>query len=132
MKFDINCVRDILATIERQENPMCMLPDDFCKLLPQYSKSEIIYCCRRLNEGNYLHVYYVDVPHQLSIPEKYIRYIGDLTFDGHEFLSTIKEPGVWDKVSNIFSKGGSFSIKALGEISKELLTEYLKNKLGLK
>lgn len=62
MKLDLNCVRDILSAINDYTKPMYLPPDEFCKLLPEYNPKEILYCCRRLHEGDFLNVYFVDLP----------------------------------------------------------------------
>lgn len=129
MKLDMNCVRDIMLTIEKQTTDFRMTPDDFCNLLPQYEHNEIIYCCEKLYEGNYLHLEVITLPGNY---QPVIRTIGDLTFDGHEFLADIKPKSNWDKLSSIFKQGGSASFKTIANVAIDLGTEALKSKLGLK
>ena len=129
MKLDMDCVRDILLTIEKQTESHEMFPDNFCKLLPKYDQAEIIYCCEKLYEGGYIHMEFSNSPvfHFSSIVS-----IGDLTFKGHEFLADIKPKSTWDKFSSIFKQGGSASFKTIANVAVDLGTEVLKAKLFLK
>ena len=130
MRLDITCLKDILSVVEAHEEPMYMRISDFTNLLPQYSSTEIEYCCRRLDEGGLLNVYYYEYP-ELSLDISEIKCIGDLTFYGHEFLSDIKNPDTWEKIKSIFSQGGSASIKTIREVAVELGVAYLKRRFGI-
>lgn len=124
MKLDMNCVRDIMLTIENQTTSFYMSPDDFCKLLPDYTQEEIIYCCEKLYEGNYLHLEVIALP---GNRQPVIRAIGELTFDGHMFLADIKPKTTWQKLSPKLSKLGSASFSVIAEVAKQLGTDALLN-----
>lgn len=128
MKLDMNCVRDIMLTIESQSSYLHMPPDDFCKLLPQYDRKEILYCCEKLYEGGYLHIEYIDLPNS---SQSYMRAICDLTFSGHEFLSDIKPPSNWEKLSSFLNQGGSASLKVISNVAISIATEALRVIIGL-
>lgn len=131
LKLDLNCVRDILSTINDYAEPMYLPPDEFCKLLPGYNRSEILYCCRRLHEGNFLNVYFVELPDSFPYKVPRISYIGDLTFQGHEFLASIQEPDVWKRILSLFGKGCFASLKVVSELASSLTLEVLKAKINL-
>lgn len=50
-----------------------------------------------------------------------IKQIAGMTYEGHEFLDTIREKTGWDKTKEIAKKTGAGSIKLLGEIAKEVV-----------
>lgn len=129
MKLNLECVRDILITIENHNSPMNMYTDEFCSLLPHYKQQEIIYCCEKLYEGNYLNLDYIYLP---TSSKPILRGICDLTFQGHEFLGDIKLDSNWEKLSTIFRKGSSASFKTITNVAIALGTEAIKIKLGLK
>jgi hypothetical protein len=128
MKLDIECVRDILLTIEAQTDFVQISTHNFASLLPQYSLNQIIYACWRLYEGGYINLFLFYPPNQ-STP--IIRCIGDLTFQGHEFLADIKPKSNWEKLSGAFKQSGSASFKAVANVAIDVGTEVLKSKLGL-
>lgn len=128
MKLDIECVRDILITLEQQPTFVQMSTHEFASLLPQYPINQIIYTCWRLYEGKYINLFLYYPPTQ-STPV--IRAIGDMTFEGHEFLADIKPKNNWERLSAAFKKGGSASFKAIANVAIDLGTDALKTKLGL-
>ncbi|MCI9537119.1 MAG: DUF2513 domain-containing protein [Eubacterium sp.] len=128
MKLDIECVRDILITLEQQPGFVKMTIHDFSSLLPQYTVNQIIYTCWRLYEGGYINLFLL-CPYTSSEP--IIRCIGNLTFQGREFLADIKPKGNWDKLSDALKLGGSASFKAIANVAIGLGTDILKNKLKL-
>ncbi len=117
MKLDIECVRDILITLEQQPGFVKMTIHDFSSLLPQYTVNQIIYTCWRLYEGGYINLFLL-CPYTSSEP--IIRCIGDLTFQGHEY-----------KLSDALKLGGSASFKAIANVAIDLGTDILKSKLKL-
>ena len=126
MKLDINCVRDILLTIESINYPVHMSRKEFCSKINSYSEYEIEYCCLKLYEGNYIMLY---------IPEGYPTYearikidcIGDLTFQGHELLEKIRTPENFQMIKKIGGQIGDFSLTAAKEIGMTLLQSALSS-----
>lgn len=128
MKLEIECVRDILITLEQQPDFVKMTTHNFASLLPQYTFKQIVYTCWRLYEGGYINLF-LFCPANSSDP--IIRCIGDLTFQGHEFLADIKPKSNWDKLSSALKLGGSASLKAIANVAIDLGTDILKSKLRL-
>ncbi len=118
MKLNIDCVRDILLTIEAHPVPMNLHIKAFCEKLPDYSQTEIIYCCRRLHEANYINLFYSKFNSKLLLDA-----VGDLTFSGHEFLEHIRNENVWSKSKNILSVIGSFSFSVITEVTAKVISE---------
>lgn len=123
MKLNPECVRDILLTIENYPVPMNLDFYEFSSLLPQYSKDEILYCCKRLHEANYLNLNYITVIKN-SKPE--LDTIGDLTFFGHEFLENIKDDTNWKLVKSKAIQVGSFALPILQQIASSLILNKIK------
>ncbi|NFE73350.1 DUF2513 domain-containing protein [Clostridium botulinum] len=128
MKMDLDCIREILLTIENYDKPMQMFPQDFCRLIPKYDCNQIIYCCKKLYEGNYLNLFFFNM-NGLLIPEPEIQLICDLTFQGHEFLSNIKADSNWNKTKEVASKAGSFSLDMIKSISTQVISQIVKSYL---
>ena len=128
MKLDMECVRDILITLDEQTDFVKMRPDELAQLLPNYSTKQLIYTCLRLHEGNYINLRLL-YPQQNSDPV--LNFIGDLTFQGHEFLADIKPKSNWDKISPFLKQCGSASFETITSVAIALGTEFLKTNLCL-
>lgn len=128
MKLDMECVRDILITLDEQTDFVRMRPKELAELLPEYSVKQLIYTCLRLHEGGYVNLQLL-YPQQHSDPT--LNFIGDLTFQGHEFLADIKPKNNWDKISPFLKQCGSASFETIANVACALGSELLKKKLGL-
>ena len=51
-----------------------------------------------------------------------------LTFAGHDFIEALKNENIWAKLKSDFKESGMTTIV---DVSKTLLSEYLKKKLGI-
>lgn len=52
-----------------------------------------------------------------------------ITYEGHEFLETIKPETVWKKTVGIAGKIGNFSLQMLAKISEGVATAFLNKYL---
>ena len=94
MHLNLDCIRDILLTIENNEFGEYLTLPSLHDKLPKYSIEEIHYCCLKLNEANYLDLITISML-RTHVPG--IKAIYDLTFEGHEFLGNIKSDNNWNK-----------------------------------
>lgn len=124
MKFNMDCARDILITVENQDLGNTLNFDSLCLILQNYTEDEIYYACIKLNEADYLEVKVINLCGQEISP---IHHIGDLTFYGHEFLSNIRSDNNWNKTKEIATKVGSFSISALSQIATGVITQLINS-----
>ncbi|MGB8452773.1 MAG: DUF2513 domain-containing protein [Anaerocolumna sp.] len=129
MKLNLDCVRDILLTIEDYEYRMNLLVNEFCIMLPDYSPTEVIYCCEKLYEGNYLNLDYVELPKQRN-PE--LVKIRDITFQGHEFLANIRSDANWKEVKGVCGKIGSIAFSAIKSVAEGVTISAVNNYFGFK
>lgn len=58
--------------------------------------------------------------------------ITGLTWDGHEFLDTIRDPEVWRKTKEGASKAGGFTVSLLADLAKGLITTQIEKHTGVK
>ncbi len=123
MKLDLDCIRAILLSIERYPQPMDLTFDDFCQRLPDFSQENILYCCIKLYEANYINLNYIHLP---NTAKPVLDTIGDLTFFGHEFLENIKKDTTWNKTKSILFKIGSYSFDAIKQVSALVIAELIK------
>ena len=123
MHLNIDCVRDILLTVETNDFGNRLTLTKLCEKIPNYTQDEIHYACLKLYEGEYLELIALNIlGHQVPA----IKSINDLTFKGHEFLASIKVDSNWNKTKDVAKKVGSFSLNTLKDISAQVIAEVIK------
>ena len=113
MKLNINCIRDILLTIEENcdfETPWEYQEDSpDSKFLSNYNHEEIVYHIKQAEKSDLIDgVDYFESGSNI--------YISDLTPKGHEFLANIRNDTVWKKV---LSKASNASLPIILEVAKD-------------
>lgn len=132
MKLSIDCIRDVLIALEENlvldENHIIQSIEfeSFCTLLPQYSENDVFYTCQKLDEANYIEF---DVLYAGN--SAYYSKISNITFDGHQFLETIRSDKVFNKTKSILSKVGSFTLSAVSQVATTVLTQLINNQIGI-
>lgn len=124
MKLNHDCVRDILLFTEElsiNENPS---GDKIFKSdrLKKYSKDEVTYAISRLKkeEADFLHVSIL-----YSGLEVYWISISSLTFKGHSYLDTIRDPKIWKETKSITSKVASVSLEIMSSVAADTIKKTL-------
>ncbi|EJA0843158.1 DUF2513 domain-containing protein, partial [Listeria monocytogenes] len=54
-----------------------------------------------------------------------------ITWSGHQFLDNIRDDEVWKKTKKTVSKFSSVSVSLLSTISSNVLSQLIKNSLGV-
>lgn len=132
MKLDLNCMRDVLLYLEEwlvlddDLNFHTLDISDLCKggILLKYHASDIAYTVIKLEEAGFITASIQYVSGQI-----YWIGISSLTFEGHQFLDTIRPASTWDKILSICDKTELKSIKTIMEISDILLPDTIRNAL---
>lgn len=119
MQLNSDCVRDTLLAIEEAGFYETLKFNELCEKLPQYNFEDIWYTCLKLKEGGYLDVLTLET---LNCPKPQIARIKDITFQGHEFLNSVRGETNWEKTKDIAKKTGAFSLKALSSIAQGVVT----------
>lgn len=126
MQLNLDCVRDILLTVETTNLGERISFDNLCLLLPKYSEDEIQYCCLKLKEAGFLDISTVRL---LNATVEGIKSINCLTYIGHEFLNNIKSDNIWSKTKDIATNIGSFSLGTLKNIAVNVFSEVIKRNI---
>lgn len=132
MELNKECVRDVLLYSEKMlkmndDGTMNYLTSSAFKIaLSMYNLSEIKYTVLKLKEAGFLDVTITNADAFLVLDFR----IYDITYDGHEFLDTIRDNDNWKKVKNIACNVGSFSISVLKQIAIGVIEAKLKTIIG--
>ncbi|MEX3912857.1 DUF2513 domain-containing protein [Bacillus paralicheniformis] len=120
MELKIDCVRDILISIEKNLGYGETLPLNDLKnmpLLKNYDLDDVRYSLDRLKEENYID----------STPDLLDEVIiSSLTFNGHQFLDSIRNDGVWKETKSRLAKiGGAASISTISTVASSIVKAHL-------
>lgn len=127
MKLKIDCVRDVL--LELEDLPWGRnSPSDFKTSIERHGREPVMYALAKLDEAQYINCQKVSV---LATGQVRVDIVYDMTFAGHEFLSSIREEGVWDRLKGAMVDGGAECFEVIKDIGIELLKAALIKKLGV-
>ncbi len=115
MKLDKDLLRTILLQVEAFPHPRGWV--EF--MIANHSAEEIAHHIELLNEAGFLEA------DDVSDTSGYDWRAKRLTYDGHEFLDTIRDSEVWKATKGIAKKAGVASAKVLFEIGKSVAKEKL-------
>lgn len=125
MKRDMDLVRDLLLNIE--DHPILatgsqmLVIDDSEKLgLQDHSLQQIHY--------------HLDMMIKKGLIEGEItslHIISGLTWDGHDFLDSIRDPAIWQETKEGVKKAGGFSLELLGDLAKGLIRKKIEEHTGI-
>ena len=93
MKRDMDLCREILLQIEKSPQKVV-----YNFTIVGYEKDILKYHCDLLKQAGFLKRSSKDITGELMV--------GDLTWEGHEFIDKIRQDTVWNKVKEIISKKG--------------------------
>lgn len=128
MKFNPDCVRDILIHIESFEYGSSHTIDQMCSELPRYSYEELDYHCLHLYDAGFIKATTVNIRGGY-LPQ--VSRVFDLTYQGHQFLDEIRSDNVWNKTKETAKSIGSFSVNTLSTIATGVITSLAQKGLGL-
>lgn len=120
MKLVHDCVREVMLYLEENlEYNRSLKTSVLAQNIKSYSLEEINYTCSKLDEAGYISInHYIDG----SID------IEEISYNGHQFLDTIRDNKIWKQVKAEASKLSGLSLPILQQLAQSII---LKS-LGLK
>ena len=132
MKLNLDCCRDVLFFLEDN----LTITDDFetesvsihdvISALDKYKPGELANTLLVLEEAGFI---ISDDFHSDDSIEDII--IDRITYNGYQFIESVRPETVWNKVKNIGLKIGSFSIDTASQIAVGVITALINAPLGL-
>ena len=124
MKLDIDCVRDILLTVEEYTgyNEYITVSEMNIKydLLKKYDSKKVMYHIIQSEKANLIEAGQVDLAGNIMIK--------DLTPYGHKFIANIRENSNWNKVKKIANEVGTTSLEAIMQIAINVIGGIITSK----
>lgn len=123
MKIDNECVRDILFFIEKNATYSSAAYINTSDLedakLSAYDSEKLNY-----------HIRYLRMKELIFRPLPRVINCYDLTPEGHEFLSNIRDDNNWHKIKSVSASIGFASLKVISAIAEGVATAAINQKLG--
>lgn len=131
MKLNYDCLRLILLGIERDLkwdddlNYYALNLNSFVQELKDCSKAEIAYALKMGIEAHLIDGYIKDCDsHIMDI------ICFGLTYEGHQFLDTVRENKIWKKTKEILSAVGGASLSVIASVANNCLTDFISKGLS--
>lgn len=121
MKLNKDCIRDLLIYLEDNLSYTHRISTGSLSL-KDYTRDELVYTVERLSEAGFINSCKIS-----SGPCTPTYFVLSLTYNGHQFLDTIRDDKIWKNTKIATSKLASVSIPIFQEIASSLI----KSTLGL-
>lgn len=122
MKLDKDLVREILLAVEGSDH----LPIVWMELnLPEYDKRTVSHHVMLLDEAGLIEA------RNLTTVGNYQWLPKRLTYHGHEFLDSIRDPEIWQKTKAGAAKAGTGGLGFIWELAKAYAKASIAEKTGL-
>ena len=130
MKLNPDCIRDILFYLEEnlQITPDLEFEEISLFNLPQYldySIQELANALLVLREAGFIETMIDFGNNQITLLDVY-----RITYDGYQFIESIRPEPVWSKVKSVGKNVGSFSISTITQIATGVITSLITNQLS--
>lgn len=135
MKLDANCVRDVLLAVEELQRvfvnddgdveKMELWVDDLYAALPNYNKEVVFYALYNLEQAGY-----VDLSVQWINNCVNMCAINHMTYEGHEFLESIRDSKQWISVKKGLSAIRNYSLSAISSVAEGITNAAISSYLA--
>lgn len=128
MRYNIDCVREILLCLEKElslvkisenvyENKNIRISDLFHIIGKDYSEEDILYSADKLDEAGYITVSFSSGDGACVCDSSIVT---SITFKGHEFIENIRDSQSWKRIKKAGKAAGSFALSIVGEIARNV------------
>ncbi len=127
MKLDRDLVRELLFALEAKPDFAMRRAAD---ITPDgRNKDDVAYALMKMHEAGFITG---ETLRSKSTPDRVIEVIPfELTYRGHEFLDSVRDPIIWKKTKDGAQKMGGAGIEFMWEMAKAYGKLLAKEKLGL-
>ena len=128
MKRDMDLVRELLLRIEAQHiaagSVLLLLYDRPPLKAENENMDEIAYAMRMIEGAGFLDL--TDTQPAIGVA------LLGLSWRGHDFLDSVRDPEIWRKAKDGAQKAGGFTVGLLGELAKGLIRTQIEKHTGVK
>lgn len=123
MNLDANCVRDVLLAVEGLQRVFVnddgdvekgeLWVDDLYAALPNYGKEVVFYTLYNLEQAGYIDLSVQWINNCVNLCA-----INHMTYEGHEFLESIRDSKQWTSVKKGLSAIRNYSLSAISSVAE--------------
>nr|DAX74603.1 MAG TPA: TRANSCRIPTIONAL REGULATOR SLYA, TRANSCRIPTION FACTOR, GLOBAL REGULATOR.85A [Caudoviricetes sp.] len=126
MKFEPELVRNILLDIEelhQYPEPFIFSSNSNFNRANKYEINTIVYHCKLLSEAGFINW----TPKFDGSNSLYVAFVHGMTYEGHQFLDSIRSPKVWRETKSVAEKVGVFSLNFLSQTASQIIANFTTN-----
>ncbi|TKI65605.1 DUF2513 domain-containing protein [Lysinibacillus mangiferihumi] len=118
MKLNHDLIRDLLLAIEEISNGHANFYIETIaqEHLPQYDFEEVEYHNMQLAQAGLI-----------KVANKNSHYVLDLTWDGHQYIASIREQSIWNKTKTVVQPFGVVTL----DVIKDVATKFIAKSIGI-
>ena len=127
----MDLIRDLLLKIEGGQRSFDLLTPEIAEILGESSESRLP---REQAELLEYHLTLLDNAGLITIQAKLsgaVWQIGQITWAGHDFLDTIRDPAIWRETKVGVKQAGGFSLDLLKALAKGLIKKKIEQHTGI-
>lgn len=131
MKRDMDLVRNLLLEIEGGRRAFELMTPDIAEILGEDGAGKMP---REQAELIEYHLALLDEAGLITIQAKLsgaVWQIGQITWAGHDFLDTIRDPAIWRETKAGAKQAGGFSLDLLKALAKGLIKKKIEQHTGV-
>lgn len=131
MKRDMDLVRDLLLEIEGGRRAFELMTPEIAEILGEEGAGKMP---REQAELIEYHLALLDEAGLITIQAKLsgaVGQIGQITWAGHDFLDTIRDPAIWRETKAGAKQAGGFSLDLLKALAKGLIKKKIEQHTGV-
>ncbi len=131
MKRDMDLIRGLLLKIEGGQRSFDLLTSEIAEVLGEDGAGKMP---REQVEQIEYHLALLDGAGLITIQAKLsgaVWQIGQITWAGHDFLDTIRDPAIWRETKAGAKQAGGFSIDLLKALAKGLIKKKIEQHTGV-
>lgn len=126
MKLDPELIRNILLDFEELHHypePLVFSDNSKFNRAKEYDTDIFIYHCKLLSDAGFIDWN----PNFIGDGSLYNSFLNGITYNGHQFLESVRSPLVWRETKNTAQKVGVFSLNFLSQTASQIISNLATN-----
>jgi hypothetical protein len=126
LKRDMDLIRQILILLEEHDGDPWSLWDDYEETGRESDRARFSYHVMLLFQGGYIHAVDCSTADRFEWKPVY------LTWQGHDFLDSVRDPKIWEQTKNGAAAAGGFTADLLKDLAKGFIKKQVEELTGVK
>ena len=127
MRLNPDCIRAVLLRLEELPYHAEISIPDLSNQIEEFSKEEVEYTCLKLYEAGFILATPLPRP---SIKHREVFSILDISYAGHQFIETVRDPKAWRSIKKGCASVGNFALKTISAVAEGVTTAAIQRFLS--